>query len=86
MVDVVDEPDGDAAFLRFDQCLGDKRGRLVVQADVVERELECPLSSAQELGDLARDIDGGLAAVAVRPEVDHAFAARREALNARFAA
>ena len=86
MVDVVDEPDDDAALLRLDQGLGDERGCLVVEADVVERELECPLGGAQELGDLACDVGGGLAAVAVRPELDHALAARNEALNARFAA
>jgi len=38
------------------------------------------------LRDLACDVGGGLAAVAVRPEIDHAFAARSEALYARFAA
>ena len=86
MVDVVDEPDDDAALLRVDQGLGDERRCLVVEADVVERELQRSFGGAQELGNFACDVGGGLAAVAVRPELDHALAARREALNARFAA
>jgi hypothetical protein len=86
VVDVVDEPDDDAALLCFDQGVGDELGRLVVQADVVERELQRPFRGAHKLGDFACDVDGGLAAVAVRPELDHALAARSEALNARFAA
>ena len=68
MVDVVDEPDDDTALLRLDQSIGDKRGRLVVEADVVERELQRTLGGAQELGNLACDVGGGLAAVAVGPE------------------
>ena len=59
---------------------------VVVQADVVERELEAPFRAAEELGDLVRDVDGGLAAVAVEPELDQPAAARSEALYARFAA
>ena len=86
MVDVVDEPDRDAALLCADERARDDLGSLVVETDVVERELERPLGCVQELGDLACNVGGGLAAVAVRPELDHALAARREALNARFAA
>ena len=80
MVDVVDEPYGDAALLRAEQGAGDDLRRLVVEPDVVERELEALLRRAEELGDLVCDVDGGLAAVAVEPEVDHAAAARSEAL------
>ena len=72
MVDVVDEPHGDAALLRRDQRAGDDLRRLVVEPDVVERELEARLRGAEELGDLVCDVDGGLAAVAVEPELDHA--------------
>jgi len=80
MVDVVDEPDKDAALLRVDQGLGDERGCLVVEADVVERQLEARAGAAEELGDLVRDIDGALPAVAVEPEVDQPAAARNCAL------
>ena len=48
VVDVVDEPDDDAALLRVDQRRGDELGRLVVQADVVERELQRLLCGARE--------------------------------------
>ncbi len=65
MVDVVDEPHRDASVLgAVDRSLEDLRG-LVVQPDVVERELEALLRSAEELGHLVCDVDGGLAAVAV---------------------
>jgi len=35
---------------------------------------------AEELGHLIRDVDGGLAAVAVEPKLDHPVGARSEAL------
>ncbi len=80
MVDVVDEPHGDAALLRAEQRAGDDLRRVVVEPDVVERELEARLRGAEELGDLVCDVEGGLAAVAVEPELDQAEAARSEAL------
>ena len=80
MVDVVDEPHGDAALLRGEQRAGDDLRRVVVEPDVVERELEARLRGAEELGDLVCDVDGGLPAVAVEPELDQAEAARSEAL------
>ena len=80
MVDVVDEPHGDAALLRAKQGAGDDLRCVVVEPDVVERELEARLRSAEELGDLVCDVEGGLAAVAVEPELDQAEAARSEAL------
>ena len=52
MVDVVDEPDRDAALLRGDERLLDELRRLVVEPDVVERELEGPLGGSQERRDL----------------------------------
>ena len=86
MVDVVDEPHLDAALLRANERLLDDLRRVVVEPDVVERELEARPRGAEELGDLLCDVDGGLAAVAVEPELDQAEAARCEALYARFAA
>ena len=71
MVDVVDEPDGDAAVLgAAESPLEDLRG-LVVQPNVVERELEALLRRAEELGHLVGDVDRGLAAVAIEPKLDH---------------
>ena len=57
MVDVVDQPDRDAALLRADERLLDDLRRVVVQSDVVERQLEARASGAEELGDLVRDVD-----------------------------
>ena len=86
VVDVVDEPHRDAALLRADERLRDDLRRVVVQPDVVERQLEARAGGAEELGDLVRDVDGALPAVAVEPEVDQPAAARSCALYARFAA
>ncbi len=86
MVDVVDEPHGDAARLRIDQRPLEDLGRVVVQPDVVERELEARPGGAEELRDLVCDLDRGLPAVAVEPELDQPAAARSCALYARFAA
>ena len=80
MVDVVDEPHGDAALLGSEQRAGDDLRRVVVQPDVVERELQARPRGAEEFGHLVCDVDGGLAAVAVEPELDQAEAARSEAL------
>ena len=86
MVDVVDQTHGDPAILRREQRAGDDLRRVVVEPDVVERELEARLRAAEELGDLVRDLDRGLPAVAVEPELDQPAAARSDALYARFAA
>ena len=40
LVDVVDEPDVDASLVRGDERAIDDVGRVVVETDVVERELE----------------------------------------------
>ena len=86
MVDVVDEPDGDASILGAEQRSLDDLRRVVVQPDVVERQLEALLRGSEELGYLVRDVHGGLAAVAVEAKLDHPAAARSAALWARFAA
>ena len=46
-------------------------GGLVVQANVVERELERLLRAVDECGDHARDVDGGLATVRECVNLDH---------------
>jgi hypothetical protein len=74
VVDVVDEPDGDAAAVGVEQRVLDDLGGVVVEANVVEGQIETPLGGAQELGHLTSDVDGGLAAVAVRSDLDHACA------------
>ena len=58
MVDVVDEPHCDAALLRGEQRAADDLRRVVVKPDVVERELEARLRSAEELGDLVATSNG----------------------------
>ena len=77
VVDVVDEPDGHPALVRTHERAHDELGRLAHEADVVERELEAALRRAEELGDLTRDVLGGLSPVPVRPELDQAFEAAR---------
>ena len=79
MVDVVDEPDGDASILGAEERSLDDLRRLVVQSDVVERQLEALLRGSEELGYLVRDVDRGLAAVAVEAKLDHPAAAARSA-------
>ena len=85
MVDVVDEPDGDAAYLRADERLRDDLGRLVVEPDIVEREVEALLRLPEKRRHLVRHVDGRLASVAVEAELDQPAAARSDALWARFA-
>ena len=72
VVDVVDDPHRDAALVRrADRAADDLRG-LVEQVEVVVRQVERALRAREELGDRLRDLDGGLAALAVRAELDHA--------------
>jgi hypothetical protein len=63
MVEVVGEPDPDAALGRRDERgPNDVRG-LAAQADVVEGELEAPAHRAHERGDGVRDLQRRLASV-----------------------
>jgi hypothetical protein len=83
MVDVVCEPDGDTALRGAgERVLDDLRDRRV-ETEVVEGEVERALRRAEERGDLACDVRGGLAAVGQRADVDQ-DAARCFALYARF--
>jgi hypothetical protein len=70
LVQVVDQPDMDAALVRADECAADDVARLVLQSDVVERQFECLLRAVDERRDLARDVGRRLAAVGERVNVD----------------
>ena len=72
VADVVDDPHRDAARVRrADRAADDLRG-LVEQVEVVVRQVERALRAREEFGDRLRDLDGGLAALAVRAELDQA--------------
>jgi hypothetical protein len=51
-----------APVLRADQRIPDDVGGVVVQPQVVERQLERVLGRRDEIGDLVRDVEGRLAA------------------------
>jgi hypothetical protein len=59
-------------------------GGLVVQAQVVERELEGLTCAFDERGNAARDLDRGLASICEGANVDQFWFARSDALYARF--
>jgi hypothetical protein len=82
VVEVVREPDGDAALLGVEQRAADDLDQLRRQVQVVDRDLERLLRGAAELGERVGGLLGRLAAV--RQRVD--FDARRSALCALFAA
>lgn len=70
MVEVVREPDAHASLDGgHERGTDDVRG-LVVEADVVEREVEARPGPAEELGDGGRDGERGLSAVRQQPEVE----------------
>jgi hypothetical protein len=81
VVDVVGEPDRNAALDRGVDRVLDDGGDRRWQVDVVDRDLERVLRGPDEVGQRVRDIVGRLAAVRQRPDVD-----RIAALCARFAA
>jgi hypothetical protein len=56
LVDVVDEPHVYAALMRADDRITDDVARLILQPDVVERELERLARAVNERRDLARDV------------------------------
>jgi hypothetical protein len=86
VVDVVGEPNRDAAPARaLEGAADDLRGR-VVEPDVVEREVERALRGVDEVGDRLRDLGSRLPAVGERANVDQDAWARSFALCARFAA
>jgi hypothetical protein len=70
LVDVVDETDVDAALVRADECAADDLRRVVLQPDVVERELERLPRPVDEGRDPARDVQRRLPAVRERVDLD----------------
>jgi hypothetical protein len=69
MVDVVDEPDGDAALRRARERVVDDLLEAVRQAEVVDRDLEGLAGRRDELGEGVRGVLRGLAAVGQRAEL-----------------
>lgn len=86
MVDVVGEPDGDAARGRVREGAVDDRVERCGEVEVVDRDLERVLRLRDEAGERVRGVLGRLAAVGQGAELDQDFAARNDALYARFAA
>jgi hypothetical protein len=71
--------------VRTDERAAHDLGRLVVQANVVERELEGLLGRLDEVGDQARNVQRRLAAVGEGVNLDQTCSfARNDALYARF--
>ena len=89
MVDVVGEPDRDAAGGRVGERAVDDRVERRRQVEVVDRDLERPLGRGDEGRQRVGRVLGGLTAVDQGAELDQeeaAFAARSDALYARFSA
>ena len=64
----------------------DEGGRVVLQAYVVERDLERPLGPVEERAESAGDVDRGLPTVRECVELDQGCLAVSDALYARFCA
>jgi hypothetical protein len=79
-VDVVREPDGDAAPGGAGQRALDGRGEIVREVEVVDRDLERVLRRRDEGGERLGRVLGRLAAVGERPELDQGACARSVAL------
>jgi hypothetical protein len=75
----------DPALVRADQRGADHIRRLVVQANVIERELQRLARAVDERRDLLRDLERRLAAVREGVNLDQGCCfARSDALYARF--
>jgi hypothetical protein len=83
MVDVVREPNRDAALRRSDERVPHRVADGAREPQVVEGEVEGLVGAAEEVDDRVRYLVGGLAAVGERACLDQVFA-RSEALYARF--
>jgi hypothetical protein len=83
VVDVVDEPQRNAALVGVRERALDDRGKLGREVDVVDRDLEGLLRGADEVGERVRDVVGLLAAVRQRADFDRDLSS---ALCARLAA
>ena len=73
MVDVVREPDRDAAFVRGAQRTADRRREIVRQVEVVDRDVERVLRGAEEASERLRGVGGRLAAVGQRADFDRLY-------------
>ncbi len=80
VVDVVGKPHAHATLVRADERVLDDLPGLVLEPDVVEREVERLARRVQELGHLVGDVDRALTAVAVEADLQHYLAARSDAL------
>ena len=69
-IEVVEQANVDTALVRTDESVPHDVPGVVVQADIVERELERSLGAVEEPGELARDVESQLAAVGERVQLD----------------
>jgi hypothetical protein len=81
MVDVVREPQGDAALLRVPKRSADDGDEVVRQVQVVDRDVERARRRSEEACERVRGVGGRLAAVGQRADFDLSLA-----LYSRFAA
>jgi hypothetical protein len=86
MVEVVGQPDVDAALGRAGQGVGDDRRQRIGQPDVVDGDFERPLRRRNEVGERVCGLFRRLAAVGESPDLYRAAFARCSAFRARFAA
>ncbi|MDQ5821293.1 MAG: hypothetical protein M3540_07635, partial [Actinomycetota bacterium] len=80
VVDVVGEPNRDPAVASALERAADDLRRRVVQADVVERDVEAVLRRVEEFSDGLRDLGRGLPAVRQFADLDQFDSARSLAL------
>ena len=70
MVDVVGQPDGNAARSGALEGAADDLRRRIMEPDVVERDVEAALGLVDEVGDRLGDLRSSLPAIAKRADVD----------------
>jgi hypothetical protein len=73
MVEVIRQPDCDAARVGVAQRAADDRGEIVRQMQVVDRDVERVLRGADESGERVRGLGGRLAAVGQRADFDRLY-------------
>lgn len=73
MVDVVREPDGDAARMRVAEDAADGGPEVAGQVEVVDRDVEGVLRRADECGERLGGLGGRLAAVGQRADFDRLY-------------
>jgi hypothetical protein len=70
VVDVEGEPHLDSAALRGEETVGDELRRLLLEVEVVEREVERRFRAREEAGGVLGDLARGLTPVAERAKLD----------------